>query len=230
MAGTGAVHEDDSLLSRLDRGLYKLESILALICGLAVFSLMLLAVYSVAGRNLFEQPLRGYVDWIEQAMPLIAFLGISYSQRIGGHIRMDILISFLKGRPLWLVELITTTLMLVLLLLLVWGSWAHFQRSFDFAAPMWSRDSSVDIRLPLWPAKLVVPVAFSVLCLRLMLQIWGFARALFRNDPQPVAVPLHEDAATIAANEAALVTGDDVDPPDLIRQQGNGNHSNGGGR
>ncbi len=231
MAGTGAVLEDDSLLSRIDRGLYKLESILALICGLAVFSLMLLAVYSVSGRNIFDQPLRGYVDWIEQAMPLIAFLGISYSQRIGGHIRMDILISFLKGRPLWAVELLTSILMLMLLLLLVWGSWAHFQRSFDFASPMWSRDSSVDIRLPLWPAKLVVPVAFSVLCLRLALQIWGFARALINNDPRPVAVPLHEDAATIAANEAALVTGDDVEPVDLIREADSPNNKqNGGGR
>jgi TRAP-type C4-dicarboxylate transport system permease small subunit len=86
------VLEDDSLLSKLDRTLYKLETQLALIGGLAAFSLMLLAVVSVAGRNLFNHPLPGYVDWIEQAMPLLAFVGVSYTQRLGGHIRMDILI------------------------------------------------------------------------------------------------------------------------------------------
>jgi TRAP-type C4-dicarboxylate transport system permease small subunit len=203
----GTVHSDNSLLSRLDRGLFRLESLLALAGGIAVFSLMLFAVYSVGGRNLMNQPLRGYVDWIEQVMPLIAFIGISYSQRIGGHIRMDIFIGMLRGRPLWLIELVAALLMLMLMLLLTWGSWAHFERSFDWNAPWWSRDSSVDIRLPLWPAKLMAPVAFAILCLRLLLQIWGYVRALIRGDRYPVAVPLIEDAATIAAHESASVSG-----------------------
>ncbi len=48
---------------------------------------MVLAVISVGGRNLMNAPLPGYVDWIEQAMPLIAFMGIAFVQREGGHIR-----------------------------------------------------------------------------------------------------------------------------------------------
>ncbi len=207
MAGASSVLQDDSLLSKLDRALFRVETFMALICGIAVFSLMLLAVFSVGGRNLFQQPLRGYVDWIEQAMPLIAFLGVAYCQRLGGHIRMDILVGQLKGRPLWIAEFLTTVAMLVLMLLLVWGSFAHFQRSFDINAPLWSRDSSFDIKLPLWPAKLVVPVAFSVLSLRMMLQLWGYARAIRIGTDRPVAVPMIEDAATQAANEAATVSG-----------------------
>ncbi len=209
MASPSSVLEDGSVLSRIDRHLFKLEGWLALLGGIAVFSLMLLAVVSVGGRNGFNQPLPGYVDWIEQAMPLIAFLGVAYTQRLGGHIRMDIVVGRLSGRGLWFVETVTTLLMLVLMLLLVWGSWAHFQRSFDFSAPMWSRDSSFDIRLPLWPAKLVVPVAFSVLSLRLALQVWGYGRALVIGTPRPVAVPMIEDPATQAAHEAESVSGFD---------------------
>ena len=93
----------------------------------------------------------------------------------------------------------------VLMLALVWGSWAHFLRSFDFSVPLWSRDSSIDIRLPIWPAKLLVPVAFSVLCLRLALQIWGFGRALVLGLEAPAAVPLIEDAAAQAAHEAEIL-------------------------
>ncbi len=167
MSAGSSVLEDGTLLSKLDRNLFRIETVLALIGGLAVFSLMILAVVSVGGRNFFNAPLPGYVDWIEQAMPLIAFIGVAYCQRLGGHIRMDILISTLRGRPLWLFEIAGTLLMLVLMLLLVWGSWAHFDRSFDWNAPLWSRDSSLDIRLPLWPAKLLAPVAFAVLSLRL---------------------------------------------------------------
>ena len=207
MAGHSTVLEDGSLVSRLDQSLLKLERILALISGLAVFSLMVLAVVSVGGRNLFNSPIPGYVDWIEQAMPLLAFLGIAYVQREGGHIRMDIVIGRLRGRALWLAETVSVVFVLLLMLALVWGSWSHFARSFDFAAPLWSRDSSIDISLPLWPAKLLVPVAFSVLCLRLVLQIWAYGRAFLLNLPNPAAVPLIQSVAEQAAAEAEQLDG-----------------------
>ena len=78
---------------------------------------------------------------------------------------------------------------------------------FDFAAPLWSRDSSMDIALPIWPAKLLAPVASSVLVLRLCLQVWGCCRAIATNAETPVAVPLIADAATQAAMEADTVSG-----------------------
>lgn len=210
MAGASLVMSDDSTLSKLDTQLYRLEGVLALVSGLAVFSLMVLAVVSVGGRNLFSMPLPGYVDWIEQAMPLIAFMGIAFAQRDGGHIRMDMLVGALKGRALYLAEFITTLAILALMMLLVWGTWSHFQRSFDFGVPLWSRDSSMDIALPLWPAKLLAPVAFSVLCLRLVLQLWAYAHAFIFNSTRPVAVPMVANAAKQAAMEAEHVSGHDT--------------------
>ena len=207
MAGKSSVLQDDSLLSRLDRKLYRVEGWLALVSGMAVFSLMVLAVVSVSGRHMINQPLPGYVDWIEQAMPLIAFMGVAYTQRDGGHIRMDILVGKLKGRFLWAAEFITIFLMLAVMLLIVWGSWAHFQRSFDFGQPLWSRDSSMDIALPLWPAKLLAPIAFSVLCLRFTLQLVAYGRAFILNETSPVAVPVIETAAEQALREADHVSG-----------------------
>ena len=207
MAGSSSVLEDGTALSRLDRQLYKLERFFALVSGVAVFSLMIMAVVSVGGRNTLNMPLPGYVDWIEQAMPLIAFMGVSYAQRDGGHIRMDILVGRLRGRWLWSAEFLTCLFMLVLMLLLVWGSYSHFLRSFDFAAPLWSRDSSIDIGIPIWPAKLLAPVAFALLCVRLCLQLWGYGRAIAQNAERPVAVPLVEDAAEQAAREARSVSG-----------------------
>ncbi|WP_108815673.1 TRAP transporter small permease subunit [Loktanella sp. Alg231-35] len=200
MATASLVLTDGSHLSKLDQAFLRLERGFALISGLAVFGLMVLAVVSVSGRNAMNAPLPGYVDWIEQIMPLIAFMGISFVMREGGHIRMDIVVGQLKGRTLYVVELITTLAVLLLMLLMVWGSWAHFDRSFDFAAPLWSRDSSMDIALPVWPAKLLAPLAFGVLCLRLCLQVWAYGRAIITG--QAIAVPLVADAATQARMEA----------------------------
>ena len=107
---------------------------------------------------------------------------------------------------LWIVEFITTLAILLLILALIWGSWSHFDRSFDFGAANWSRDSSIDIGLPIWPAKLVVPLAFAVLGLRCVLQLWGYGRAILSGDPNPVAVPLIQSVAEQAAAEADQLT------------------------
>mgnify|MGYP000563103238 CR=1 FL=1 len=74
MATSAAVLEDSSLLSRLDRALLPLERFMALLSGLAIFSLMFLAAWSVGGRKFLGMPLLGYIDYIEALMPVIAIL------------------------------------------------------------------------------------------------------------------------------------------------------------
>jgi C4-dicarboxylate transporter DctQ subunit len=203
MAGSSTVLTDDSRLSRIDRLYYGLEKLLTLLGGVVIMLLVLLATVNVLGRWLFSLPISGYIDWVEQAMAFIAFLGIAYTQRLGGHIRMDILVSHLHGRRLWITELISTVLMLLITLVLIYGSWLHFLRAYQIG------DSSLDINLPTWPAKLVVPVALTVLALRLLLQCWGYLRAIRTGTDRPVAVPLIEDAAAVAAAEAESVMGHD---------------------
>lgn len=209
MAGSSAVLEDSSLLSKLDRLLLPIERFCALLSGFAIFSLMFLAAYSVTGRKFFSSPMMGYVDYIEAAMPVIAIMGISYVQRDGSHIRMDMLVGALKGRTLWLFELISVVLILILLIALTYGAWAHFDRSFDCARPLCSRDSSIDVGIPIWPSKLIVPVAFGVLVLRLILQTWGYGRALILGLENPVAVPLTLTVAEQAMIEAKALEGAD---------------------
>jgi TRAP-type C4-dicarboxylate transport system permease small subunit len=180
---------------------FAFESLLNLIGGIVIFLLIILATVNVLGRWLFSLPISGYIDWVEQAMAFIALLGIAYTQREGVHIRMDILVGHLHGRWLWFTELLSVVLMLAVTLILVAGSYLHFWRAYQIG------DSSLDINLPTWPAKLVVPIALSVLALRLVLHIWGYLRAIWQGGEQPVAVPLLEDAASIAAAEAESVIG-----------------------
>ncbi|GFE64300.1 TRAP transporter small permease subunit [Litoreibacter roseus] len=198
---------DDTLLSRMDRGFLKLEGAMNLLAGIVIFLLVCLAVYNVFGRYIFNAPVPGYVDWTEQFMATFAFLGLAYCQREGGHIRMDILVGALRGRVLWFAEFLSVLFMLLLTTALIYGTWFHFSRSFDFNAPLWSRDSSIDIALPLWPAKLLVPASLAVLWVRLCLQLWAFGRALRTGAERPVAVPLVEDAAAQASREAETVDG-----------------------
>lgn len=203
MSAAASVREDHSLLSRVDRWLFRFESLLNLLGGITIFLLVFLATVNILGRWLLSAPISGYVDWVEQAMAFIAFLGIAYTQRMGGHIRMDIVVGQFRGRWLWFTELLTTALMLMVTFVLIYGSYLHFWRAYSIG------DSSLDINLPTWPAKLVVTAALSILALRLCLQLWGYARALRQGGDSPVAVPLIESAAEVAAKEAESVSGHD---------------------
>lgn len=203
MASDLSVLEDDSWLSRFDRWLFKLESLLTLIGGVVIFLLVLLATANVLGRWLFTLPVNGYIDIVEQAMAFMAFLGIAYTQRIGGHIRMDILVSRLHGRAMWVFEWVGVAMMFILTLVLVYGSYLHFYRAWHIG------DSSLDIDLPTWPAKLVVPIALTFLAIRLLVQLAAYTRAIQRGDQAPVAVPLPEDAAAQAAREAGTLIRED---------------------
>ncbi len=76
---------------------------------------------------------------------------------------------------------------LLIVTVLIDSTFANFLRA-------WQRgDSSMDIRLPVWPSKLMVPVALSVLWLRLVIQTCDYARLVVYPDATPIAVPVLGD-------------------------------------
>jgi len=207
MTSSSAVLEDGSTLSRVDKLYFKFESWLNLVGGITILVLVLLTVINVLGRWVFNLPVTGYIDWIEQAMAFFAFLGIAYCQRVGGHIRMDIVVGRLRGRALWVSEFVSTVLMFGITVVLIYGSYLHAWRAFDIG------DSSINIDLPTWPAKLMVPVALTILAIRLLVQMWAYIRAIKEGGDKPVAVPLIEDTATQAAHEIEALSDQEKGAP-----------------
>ena len=114
MSSAHNVHTDGSWLSRFDRALFAIETKLTLLGGLAVMAAMLISVANILGRKLLNMPVPGYVAIMQQIVPVMAFLGISYCQRLGGHIRMDLVTGALRGRWRWLAEFIGILVMLIL--------------------------------------------------------------------------------------------------------------------
>ena len=197
------VHTDNSALSYCDQSLLWLERKLNLAGGIIVLFIVLFSVINIIGRGLLNQPFNAYFDLMGQSVPLIAFMGLSYCQRDGGHIRMDLLIGRFSGRLLWTVEAISSLLTFALITLLAYGAWLHAERSLTLG------DSTEDIGLIIWPFKLVLVVMFGVLLARLFIQLWGYARLIISPDALPIAVPVIEDVAAQAQREARNATGED---------------------
>jgi len=183
------------ILSSLSRWLAWLENALNLCAAAAIFFLMFVGVFQIVSRTMFGTAIYGYIDYIEQASPIFALLGVSYCQRLGAHVRMDLILRGVPKRLLWAMEGLAVIVALIAVTLLVDSTFENFQRA-------WQRgDSSMDIRLPVWPSKLMVPVALAVLWIRLVLQTIDYVRLVIYPDAAPIAVPVLETAEEQARTE-----------------------------
>ncbi|ASP36117.1 TRAP transporter small permease subunit [Labrenzia sp. VG12] len=189
---------------RFDGWLGHVENAFNMFAAFSILALMLLAVAQVVGR-IFNAPVPGFIDITEQAMAIFAFAGVAYCQRVGGHIRMEIVLGKLSGRTLYIFEMIGVILIAFTVALLVWGSWYHFERALNIG------DSTMDIRLPTWPSKLMVTIALSLLFLRLLMQIYGYARLVAHPDREPIAVPVIEGVEEHAKHEIEEAFGEEDD-------------------
>jgi len=200
MPAAGRAESPASLLRLADATLGRAEDGLNLIAALAVFFLMFVGVAQIVGRTVFDFAIYGYIDWIEQASVLFAFLGIAYAQRLGSHIGMDLTMAW-RPSIRWKVELFGVVVAIGIISVLIYASFTNFLRAYSIG------DSTMDIRLPTWPAKLMVPLALSLLWLRLSLQIWGYLRMIAHPDAEPIAVPKLVTIETQVQDEIAEVLG-----------------------
>ncbi len=182
-------------LTAADRWLSRVEDFLDLVAAFFIVFLMMFAVTQVISRKLFNYPLWGYIDIVEIVMVTFAFLGISYCQRLGGHIRMELVVRQLHGRALWLFELLGIVVALGIILVLLWYGFTHFLRAYQLG------DSTIDREIILWPAKLVIPIAFTVLTGRLLIQFLAYTRLALHPEAEPVAIPVIEKFEETAQHE-----------------------------
>ena len=182
-------------IAAADEGFFRLESALNLAAALVILAVMFIGVFQVFGRKLLNLPIPGYVDIIEFVMTVFAFISIAYTQRLGGHVRMEIILKRLHGRSLWVVETLGTVTIIGIVAILGWFGYEHFLRAWVIG------DSSIDVQLPLWPSKLLVPAAFAILLVRLFIQLLGFLRLSVDPDAEPVGIPLIETVDEQAQHE-----------------------------
>lgn len=180
---------------RLDRSLMPVEYALTLIGGVMVFILMIIGMIQIIMRNVFNAPIFGYIDMVEFAMIGFALFGISYVQRAGGHVRMELLIGRLRGRAMWFAEMVGVLIGMFIIAILIPYSYDHFFRAWDLG------DSTIDIELVVWPGKLAVPILLGVLWLRFAIQLIAYWRLFLNPALEPVGAPHIKSVEEQAAEE-----------------------------
>lgn len=190
-------------LTKLDRFWTRLEDACAALAGVLIGMAMVLTVVEVISRKLFNAPLPGVVDVFELGMAAVAFFGVSQCQRVGGHVRMEMLVRRFRGRLLWATEAIMSSLALAFIAAVAVASVDAVERAYLV------QDSTMDLLLPIWPAKVCVAFALAILTVRLSLEATDGVRLFINPNAEPVTASRVASVADHAREEIEEALGSD---------------------
>jgi C4-dicarboxylate transporter, DctQ subunit len=188
----------DTPFARLDRGYFMIEKSMNYIAAAFLFSLMLLACAEVFMRKVFNSPIHGQADLVEIMIPTMGFFGLAYCQRLAGHVRMELLIHKLKGRALWLAEFTSNFATIIIVVIMIYGTWTNFLNAYEIG------DTSMDAQIPVWPPKLIITLGFCLLLGRCLIAFCGYIRLIRHPDAEPIGVPISPTVSDIAKSEAEV--------------------------
>lgn len=134
--------------------------------GWVVLGIMSLTIIEVITRYVLRHPLMLGDEFGGYALVTISVVGLAYTLREGGHIRIRFLVSRLPVKLSNWLRVITLTIALVYVLVATKVSYGFIVDAFQrhIRSPSW-------LATPLaWP-QMVIPIGFTLLCLILIVEI-----------------------------------------------------------
>jgi len=126
-----------------------------------ILVLMVLTTIDVVLRYILGMPLKGAYEISEILFLSAVFLGMAYTQLFREHVNVDLFITRLSKHTNLVLETLMLLPALLIFGLLTWQGIIAFWDALISGEYRWGL-----IRIPLWPARLMVPLGASFLCLR----------------------------------------------------------------
>jgi len=154
------------LFLKIEGFLSHIEDWLNLVSVFIIMFLMFFASAEIIGRYVFNFPIPGHVEIVELIMAGVVFFGIAYTQRVDGHVRMELFVTrVLRGRSYHTAEAITNAFSLFVYL---------FIFIYTFKDALFSLkvgDTTAYLYWPTWPSKFAIPLGSLFLCIRFAIEI-----------------------------------------------------------
>lgn len=182
------------MLNFFNKKLIAVEDFLVLFVGISIFIVMILTSIQIISRVL-GYPWPAFLELSELSISIFAFLGVAFAQRMDSHIRMELLVANLKGRIKWIVELVATFCAFIVVGILI-----YYSSLFAIDAYVIG-DSTMDYLFPTWPAKILVPLGFTIWFLRLFLELVGYFKLAINVDSEPMYIPIIKTPEELANDE-----------------------------
>lgn len=147
------------------RILRRLEIALAAVAAAIAIFAMLFVGAEVLMRYAFDSPIPGHLEGSELLMPIIVFLGISYTQSMRGHVGMDLALDMLAPRIRRYAVMATLLISIFICAVIGWFS-------AKLTYQLWLYDD-VTMSPPYfrtWPSGAAIVIGYSLISLRMYLQ------------------------------------------------------------
>ncbi|CAN3128886.1 TRAP transporter small permease subunit [Mycobacterium sp. smrl_JER01] len=128
---------------------------LSVIAGVLLLALILLTIADVISRNARDRSIVGTIDISTMLLVAIAFLGLANAEADGRHVAVELIESRLGVRTRLVLSVLRAALLVGLGALLTWG----LTEVLTSATARGETTNDV-LRLPTWPAKLVLLASF----------------------------------------------------------------------
>ena len=157
--------ETDQTPSTFEAAINKICKIFNAVAAGMLFLLMVLGATDVIGRYLFNAPINGTMERGQILLGLMVFLSWGYTQIKKGHVNVELFVMKFPPRLRSITNFITTLLMLLFMILIVWQSTLAAIDTHNVKEVIYV------IHWPLAPFMLFVPIGGIFLCLVLMMEL-----------------------------------------------------------
>lgn len=146
----------------------QLENILSYVSALAVAFMMIITVADVIVRYVTPFSVPGSYAFVSLSFVFVIYLGLSVAQRENSHIAIDALYNLLGRSQRKILQVIQLTVFGSFFGALTWYSavtaWENYQLNDTILGA---------IQVVTWPARVMIPIGFFFLTLRMATQLYG---------------------------------------------------------
>lgn len=158
-----------TFVQKLDRVIGTITRIGSLITPILIVFIMLLIVFDVSRRTLFDKPVSGSVELIQCLIAIAGFMAMGWTTYKDKHIRIDSLTNMLPKKAAYVLDLITSIIPLAVIIPLVRQSFVRMQQAIEY------NEATSILQIPMYPFIFFVVVGYVLLLLgQMMVIIRGF--------------------------------------------------------
>lgn len=166
--------KDHTFVRKLDAAIGMIEKVGGMITPILITFIMLLIIFDVTRRTLFNWPVSGSVELIQCLIAVSGFMAMGWTTYRNKHIRIDSLVSALPKKGAYVLNLLTSLIPLVVIIPLVRQSFVRMQQAIEY------NEATSILQIPLYPFFLFMAISYVLLLLG---QIMVIIRDIFGEEP-----------------------------------------------
>lgn len=156
-----------ALIDRIDWVVIRIENLLAVVAGTGTIVLMLVSAVDALGRHLLNAPIAVKYELTEiLLMPMVVALTLSWAYRKRSHVALTLIYDALPWKARVLLSLFNSVAVAAFCVLITWYSFTKVRSAYIENLVLVG-----EFRWILWMCWSVVPIGFSVLCIRVFIDL-----------------------------------------------------------